>query len=130
MHTAIRSISICGALALLTAASVSASQMEAPFTHASRYDAAGRLVGTISPDPDEAGPLRVIAQRHTYSEGRLVRLESGQLSGWAGEEVAPADWGNFGFAGTNIFNAREFAYDSYGARWQRASDGVTASSSR
>lgn len=114
MHTAIRSISICGALALLAAASVSASQMEAPFTYASRYDAAGRLVGTISPDPDEAGPLRLMAQRHTYSEGLLVRIESGQLSGWADEDVAPADWGNFGFAGTSIFNAREFAYDSYG----------------
>jgi RHS repeat-associated protein len=130
MDTATRSIPICGVLALLAAASVSAAQMEAPFTHASRYDAGGQLVGTISPDPDEAGPLRLLAQRYTYVQGQLVLVESGQLASWADDAVAPADWSGYGFAGANIFNSREFTYDGYGrpaAESFRRGDGVVES---
>jgi RHS repeat-associated protein len=58
-----------------------------------RYDALRRVVGTISADPDGAGPLPHRAVRNTYSEtGDLVRIETGTVFtpsevGWAGFSV-------------------------------------------
>lgn len=56
-----------------------------------RYDAARRLVGTISPDPDGSGPLARRAEKRTYdSVGRLSVLEVGTVAG-----VSDPDWAAF-----------------------------------
>lgn len=68
----------------------------APFTSASRYDALRRVTGTIAPDPDGAGALHYAAVRNTYDNaGRLVKVETGELSAWQSESVAPSAWTGF-----------------------------------
>ncbi|WP_241693650.1 RHS repeat-associated core domain-containing protein [Caulobacter sp. SSI4214] len=67
-----------------------------PYTTGYRYDAAQRLVGTITPDPDDNGPLLYRATRNTYdSAGRLTKVEIGTLSAWQSETVAPKNWSGF-----------------------------------
>jgi len=78
-----------------------------PFTIGMRYDGAHREVGTIAPDPDGSGPLHYAAVRNTYDDdGRLIKVEKGELSGWQSENVAPADWTGF-----TISQTIETAYD-------------------
>jgi RHS repeat-associated protein len=73
----------------------------APYTSATRYDAAGRVTGTISADPDPlpgggSGPLPFLAVRNTYdAAGRLTRQETGTLADWQSETVAPSGWTGF-----------------------------------
>ncbi|HEV2748267.1 MAG TPA: hypothetical protein VGW34_13325 [Allosphingosinicella sp.] len=56
-----------------------------------RYDAAGRRVGTILPDPDGAGPLKRRAQRVVHDfEGLQTIVESGTVEG-----LTDADWAAF-----------------------------------
>ena len=66
-------------------------------TITNRYDAAGQLTGTISPDPDGAGtgnPL--LAVRNTYDgAGRPVKVEAGTLAAWQAETILPANWSGF-----------------------------------
>lgn len=61
-----------------------------------RYDAAGQLAGTISPDPDGAGTLPRLAVRNSYdAAGRLLKGEHGTLSAYQAESVLPANWTGF-----------------------------------
>jgi hypothetical protein len=90
-----------------------AAQLEAAFTTASRYDAVGHVVGTIAPDPDGGGALRLLAIRRTYTQNLLTKVENGQLTTWPDETVAPSSWSTFGFTGANIFQTREYVYDGY-----------------
>ena len=61
----------------------------------------GRVTGTISPDPDGAGPRPHLAVRNTYDAvGRLTRVETGSLAAWQSEAVAPASWTGFTAAQT------------------------------
>ncbi len=91
-----RRISETGAGAGLGSCPGTAPAAAAPFTSATRYDAAGRVTGTISPDPDGADPLPHRAVRNTYdAAGRLTRVETGTLAAWQGEAVAPANWAGF-----------------------------------
>ncbi|HEX8644505.1 MAG TPA: RHS repeat-associated core domain-containing protein [Allosphingosinicella sp.] len=56
-----------------------------------RYDAARRLVGSVSPDPDGAGPLPHRATRLTYrADGQVSRTESGVVN-----SQSDADWAAF-----------------------------------
>src|SRR6185295_16939599 len=66
-------------------ASCPAAQTSAqPFTSNQRYDAVGRVTGTISADPDAIGrgnPL--LAVRNSYDgAGRLIKVETGTLAAW------------------------------------------------
>jgi RHS repeat-associated protein len=66
------------------------------FTTGYRYDTARRLVGTIEPDPDGAGPLLYAATRNTYDlAGRLTKVEKGELAAWQAENVEPRLWTGF-----------------------------------
>jgi RHS repeat-associated protein len=71
-------------------------------TSYNRYDAAGQLTGTISPDPDGAGtgnPL--LAVRNTYDQaGRLVKVETGTLAAYQAETILPATWTGFSVSQT------------------------------
>ena len=77
---------------------VQAAQVAAPFKTAYRYNLAGQLTGTISPDPDGTGTLKYLATRNTYdSLGGLVKVESGELAQFLDESIDPANWGTATF---------------------------------
>lgn len=77
-------------------------------TYATRYDAVGRVTGTITPDPDGAGPLKHAATRTTYdAAGRPVKHETGELSSWKSEAVQPKNWG----AAFAVLSSIETTYD-------------------
>jgi RHS repeat-associated protein len=98
---------LAGALLALLPAAALAQASPSDFTTATRYDLANRVVGTIAPDPDAGGPLHYAAIRNAYdNDGRLIRVEKGELSGWQSESVAPSAW--TGFA---IFTKVETSYD-------------------
>lgn len=88
------------ALAMLGAATVAgqahAQAAASAYTTGYRYDAMGRQTGTIMPDPDGAGSLKFPAVRNTYdAAGRLVKVETGELSAWQSHTVAPSAWTGF-----------------------------------
>src|SRR5262245_56341328 len=87
-----------------------------------RYDAAKRLVGTISPDPDGSGPIAYAASRNTYdSRGVLTRVEVGELSSWQSEAILPMNWTGF-----TVFRLTDYTYDVSGRvlSQQQSSGGV------
>lgn len=83
-------------VALFMPAAALAQASASDFTSGTRYDLAHRVVGTIAPDPDGAGPLRHLAVRNTYdAAGRLTKVEKGELAAWQSEAIAPASWSGF-----------------------------------
>jgi RHS repeat-associated protein len=110
---AIMCIAVMAALAALIAPTPARAQMSAsPYTSATRYDAMGRVTGTIAPDPDGAGALHHLAVRTSYdAAGRPVRAETGELAAWQSEAVAPAAWTGF-----TIFRTLETLYDAMGRK--------------
>jgi RHS repeat-associated protein len=108
------------ALALALPASAAFGQASpSAGTSAARYDLMRREVGSISPDPDGAGPLPFLAARKTYNPaGHLVKVESGTLAAWQSESIDPAFW--TGFA---IVSQVDTAYDSMGRKVREAASG-------
>jgi RHS repeat-associated protein len=99
--------------------STPAAQTYHPFLAASRYDAAGHLTGAISPDPDGTGPLGYAAVRNSYDAmGRLVRVETGELSSWFNETIEPANWTGF-----TVLSTVDTGYDQYGRATQSIQKG-------
>lgn len=95
------------------------------FTAATRYDNANRVVGTIAPDPDGSGPLHYAAVRNTYdADGRLVRVEKGELASWQSEAVAPSAWTGF-----TVFSKVETGYDGLDRKTVEASWGWNSTTS-
>ncbi|HEV2817649.1 MAG TPA: RHS repeat-associated core domain-containing protein [Allosphingosinicella sp.] len=91
-----------------------ASQTSAqPFTSNQRYDAMGRVTGTISADPNRSGTsLPLLAVRNTYDDaGRLTKVENGSLEAWQSEAVAPRDWSGF-----TVYRTLETLYDAMGRK--------------
>jgi RHS repeat-associated protein len=82
------------------------------FTTGYRYDLEQRVVGTIAPDPDGTGPIAYAAVRNSYdAQGRLTRVESGELGSWQSEATAPSAW-----AGFTIFRTVDYSYDGDGRK--------------
>ncbi len=103
-----------------------AAQVEAAYMTATRYDLNGRVTGTIAPDPDGSGSLRLLATRNTYTNGVLAKVESGELAVWQDETVLPGHW-----AGFTIFSTTAYVYDGYGRKAQESligRDGTTVES--
>jgi RHS repeat-associated protein len=95
------------------------------YTTGFRFDAGGRLVGTIQPDPDGDGPLPFPAERRTYDvNGRLVRIEGGHLPSWQSEAIQPAAWTGF-----TIVHQTDTVFDSLGRKLndRRTSAGAAGS---
>jgi RHS repeat-associated protein len=100
------------AVATLFASPVMAQSSPSPHTYGTRYDAMGRVTGTIAPDPDGTGVLKHGAVRNTYDiAGHLIKSESGELNDWQSELVDPASWPGF-----TIFQTREAVYDIHGRK--------------
>jgi RHS repeat-associated protein len=93
----VSALRLLAALALLLApAAVFAQASASPYTSATRYDAAGRVTGTIAPEPNGNTPPHYAAVRNSYDPaGQLIRVETGELSIWPSEAVAPASWSGF-----------------------------------
>ncbi|MEA3054419.1 MAG: hypothetical protein QOG72_3322, partial [Sphingomonadales bacterium] len=90
-----------------------------PYTASTRYDAAGRVTGTIAPDPDGAGPLPFPALRNSYdTAGRLLKVEKGGLSAWLPETVAPKDWTGF-----TVLSQSDIQYDAMGRKIGQSTSG-------
>jgi RHS repeat-associated protein len=82
--------------ALLVPAAAHAQANPSPFTSAQRYDEMGRVTGTISASPADATSSPHLAVRNTYDQaGRLTAVETGFLTVWQSESVAPASWSGF-----------------------------------
>jgi RHS repeat-associated protein len=99
---------------LLTPAAAFAQASPAPYTSGARYDAAGRVTGTISADPDTVGSGNpFLAVRNTYDgAGHLTKVETGTLSTWQSESAAPASWG----AAFAVARTLEMQYDAVGRK--------------
>lgn len=91
-----------------------AQSSPSPYTSAVRYDLTGRVTGVISPDPDVIGsenPFR--ATRTSFNAAGLpVKVETGSLSEWKSEDIAPADWG----AAFSISQSVTTDYDAVGRK--------------
>jgi RHS repeat-associated protein len=99
--------------ALLLAPTVAFAQASpSAYTSATRYDPVGHVAGTISADPDTAGSgLPFLAVRNSYDgAGRLTKVETGTLSTWQSDSVAPADWSTAFTVGHSL----ETQYDALG----------------
>lgn len=96
------------------------------YTYGTRYDAEGRVTGTLAPDPDGTGMLRYLAVRTTYDPaGRPVTVENGELAAWQGESVAPASWSGF-----TVYTSVVSTYDAVDHKLSelaRGSDGAPVS---
>lgn len=120
-------IKLIGLIFVFISVSVSmaatAQQTEGPFKTAYRYDLNGRMVGSISPDPDNAGGLKYAAVRNTYSPGGLLlKTETGELATWFDENTIPLYWTQFA-----VFTTREYEYDNYGRKikeWIKGTNGA------
>lgn len=81
-------------VSLLVATTAHAQAAASDYTSGVRYDKVGRVVGTLQPDPDATGALKFAATRTTYdAAGRVIKVETGELSTWQGTTVAPSAWG-------------------------------------
>jgi RHS repeat-associated protein len=99
------------AIGLLPAAA-QAQASPSPYTSATRYDAAGRVTGTIVPDPDGSGPIHYAAIRNSYdSAERLTRVEKGELASWQPEPGQPFGAAPAGWSGFTIFSQVDTSYD-------------------
>jgi len=125
LHSLIAAVGVILTLALPTLASAQSSA--SPFTSATRYDAVGRPVGTIAPDPDGSGPLKHLATRTTYdTRGNVTTVETGELSSWQSETILPVNWGS----AFSIQTTTETTYDTLSRKLTdrlKGSNGVTIS---
>lgn len=94
-------------------ADAAAQSVASDFTNAVRVDDLGREVGTIAADPDGSGPIGHAATRTTYDNRQLpVLVETGELSVWKDETIAPADWNAGGTTHFAIHSSVESIYDA------------------
>lgn len=86
-------VGLIGLLGLGITSAASAQSAPSAYTSATRYDLMHRVVGTIAPDPDGSGVIHYAAVRNSYDiDGRLTKVEKGELADWQSEGVAPSDW--------------------------------------
>lgn len=107
-----RTCMLCSATALaLVPAMISpafAQTSASPFSTYQRYDAAGRVTGTIEADPNAPGAANYIAVRNSYdAAGNLSSVEKGYFTTWQSDSVAPANWTTF-----TVKERTDFAYDA------------------
>ena len=117
---------LLGMAVLIAPVSVAAQTSASPYTHGTRYDAIGRVTGTIAPDPDGAGPLGYQAVRTTFdAAGRPIKQEKGELAAWQSHTIAPASWTGF-----TVHSSIETQFDAMDRKTRetaKGSDGVAVS---
>ena len=94
----------------LSSAPAVAQTGAAPFQTGYRWDVERRLVGKISPFPNDGNPTYYPAERYTYNDdGQLVQVETGALSAWQSQSVLPSAW-----TGYTIHKTIAYRYDVAG----------------
>ena len=79
-----------------TSTALSAQSSPSAYTSATRYDLKGQVTGTIAPEPSDGSGLKYLATRTTYDiRGNVIKVETGVLTSWQSEAVAPASWSGF-----------------------------------
>lgn len=115
--------------AMAAASSAFAQASPSPYTSAARYDAGGRMSGTIAPDPDGAGPLAFAATRTSYDTlGRPFKVETGELSAWQAENILPQYWTGF-----TVLSSVETSYNHAHQKTKaviKGSDGIAISAAQ
>ncbi|THD36406.1 MAG: hypothetical protein E7773_07810, partial [Sphingomonas sp.] len=87
---------LVGVVALALPGAALAQASASAYTAAVRYDDMNRVTGTIAPDADGVSPYSYAATRTTYDDvNRKVTVETGALSTWQSESVAPSAWTGF-----------------------------------
>lgn len=77
------------------------------YTAGLRYDGMSRVVGEIKPDSGGPNSGTYLAVRNAYdSAGRLIKTESGVLSSWQPDNVAPSAWTGF-----TVYQSTETTWD-------------------
>lgn len=125
MTTRIKTVLLIGVASGAVATSIPTFAQASPsaFTSGTRYDKMHRVVGTIAPDPDGAGPLLYAAVRNTYdAAGRLIRVEKGELSSWQSESVDPSAWTGF-----TVLQTIDTTYDALDRKVKETLSGGTPS---
>jgi RHS repeat-associated protein len=111
---------------LMTGVAALAQASASPHTYATRYDAMGRVTGTIAPDPDGPNTLRHAATRTSYDQrGNPIRVETGELANWQSEAITPASWPGF-----TALTTAETTYDAMNRKTVelvKGADGVIVS---
>ncbi|WP_037489904.1 RHS repeat-associated core domain-containing protein, partial [Sphingobium indicum] len=94
----------------MTAAPAMAQTAAAPFQTGYRWDVERRLVGKISPYPDDGNATYYPAERYSYNiDGQLISVETGILSAWQSQSVVPSTWTGF-----TIRKTVSYSYDAAG----------------
>ena len=97
-------------LPLALPAPAQAQSSAAPFQTGYRWDAQRRLTGKISPYPDDGNPTYYPAERYSYDvDGQLVSIESGILTSWQDQTIAPSAWTGF-----TVRRTATYSYDAAG----------------
>jgi RHS repeat-associated protein len=97
-------------LALLLCLPAHAQSSAASYLTGYRYTDGGLLVGAIR--PAEVGQSNFLATRNTYdTNGRLSKVESGYLTSWQADTVAPANWSGF-----TVVKSVVYGYDASGRK--------------
>ncbi len=126
VRSAVAMASLAGLSAGLIATSAYAQSSPSAYTSGTRYDIKGQVTGTIAPDPDGVSALRYLATRNTYDiRGNVIKVESGELSSWKAETIAPANWGSSFRIDRTVHNT----FDTMNRKlksWVVGSNGVTA----
>lgn len=92
------------------------------YTTGYRWDAMRRLVGKISPSSNgTSAPF--LAERYTYdADGQLTLTETGYLSSWQADTVAPSAWGT----AFTLVHKVAVAYDAGGNKLRDTNSSPTA----
>ncbi|MEP3224590.1 MAG: RHS repeat-associated core domain-containing protein [Parasphingorhabdus sp.] len=126
LRAAFAGLTLFGLSAGLIATSAYAQSSASAYTSATRYDIKGQVTGTIAPDPDGVSALKYLATRNTYDiRGNVIKTESGELSSWKAETIAPANWGS----SFRIDRTVHSSFDTMNRKlksWVVGSNGVTA----
>jgi hypothetical protein len=107
----IAALGLCAVtLPVLVAAPAAAQTAAAPFQTGYRWDIERRLVGKISPYPDDGNSTYYPAERYSYNaDGQLVSVETGILSAWLDQTVLPSAWSGF-----TVRKMVAYSYDAAG----------------
>ena len=91
-----------------------AQTLPAAYTTVDLYDAMQRVAGTISANPGDDGTTSYPAVRNTYdTEGRLLKVEQGNLSASATNISSPPAWGTQFF---QVYRTTIATYDTEGRK--------------
>ena len=107
------------AAAAVTVLDARAQSAPSSYTTGYRYDAGGRLLGTIFPSPGgTSAPF--LATRNVYNTlGEIDHVDQGSLSAWQSDTVPPNNWGS----AFTVIQTTTYTYDAWGRKLTEKNSG-------